>query len=279
MRFLLIVFCFIVIRIAAQRTVFNSAYKGNLSIEAGLSTSRFAKSDLTLSGNEFLLTFQDAKFNPINSSNSSPFSDFFKKQYHLGLGYTVKRGVQLGLTMDNFQYELAPQVYNINGQITPGFDQIGGLSGTYQSAAIPSDSVAFAFTAESTKQIALNLNLIQNLFRTKNRMFVVNGLYGLGLGLSHATISANFGSAYQSSIPSMSGFGLRAHAGLRIEFFRHFYLLTDVAGAGLFQKNMRLDVSDQSQRATQNVWAGQVNLSIGTVFYLGKKSNCDCPHF
>ena len=74
-------------------------------------------------------------------------------QYRIAIGYTVKRGVQLQLNLDNFQYQLANQRLNIDGYVTPGFDVIGGLSGTFNSTSVEMDTIGFRFSSNSTKFI------------------------------------------------------------------------------------------------------------------------------
>jgi hypothetical protein len=45
------------------------------------------------------------------------------------------------------------------------------------------------------------------------------------------------------------------------------------------QKNLRMNATEASQKAQQNLWFGQASISVGTTFFPGKKKNCDCPHF
>lgn len=264
----------------AQRGVFNSAYKGNLSVELGFSSNRYSNSSLSLTGNEFSLTLNDAQFRQTSSGPQQlNLNALWSNQYKLALGYTIKRGVQVQLNLDNFKYQLINQVLNLDGEVNEGFDAIGGLSGTYNATLVAMDTIGFGFSSNSTKNISIQLNLLQNLFRTKSRVFVVNAVYGFGLGALHTTSSLNFGTTFQNEQSGISGFSAMAHGGLRIEFFRHWYLLPKISGGILAQNNIRMDISDASQRASQKLWVSQMSINIGTVFFLGKKENCDCPHF
>lgn len=264
----------------AQQSVFNSAFKGNLSLEAGLSSNQYAKSSLSLTGNEFSFALNKASFTqPYEGMPVTNLGNLLSSQYRFALGYTVKRGVQVQLKVDNFQYQLANQQLVIDGYITPGFDLTGGLEGTYNSSAVEMDTIGFRFASSSTKAISLNLNLLQNLYRTKSRMFVLNATYGLGIGALHTTSALTFGPAYQNERSGMSGFTALVQGGIRIEFLRHFYVLPNLSAGVLLQNNMRLDVSDATQQATQTLWVGQMSINVGTVFFLGKQKNCDCPHF
>ena len=266
--------------VQAQNSLFNSAYKGNLSLEVGMSSNQYAKSSLSMMGNEFSFTLNDATFiQPIDGIPSPNMRDLLSNQYRIAIGYTVKRGVQLQLNLDNFQYQLANQRLNIDGYVTPGFDIIGGLAGTFNSTSVEIDTIGFRFSSNSTKLISMNLNLLQNLYRTKSRMFVLNAIYGIGLGALHTTSSVTFGPAYQNERSGMSGFAAMAQGGIRVEFLRHFYILPKLSAGILVQNNIGLDVSDATQKATHTLWVGQMSLNVGTVFFLGKQKNCDCPHF
>jgi len=110
-------------------------------------------------------------------------------------------------------------------------------------------------------------------------MFVVNGVYGLGIGVLHTTSALVFGPSEQPVLSGLSGIGLNASLGLRVEFFRHFYVMPTLNGGFLFQRNIRLDVSDATQFAQHTASYGQLAINVGTVFFLGKQKNCDCPHF
>ena len=56
-------------------------------------------------GNEFSFTLNDATFNqPFEGIPSPNMRDLLSNQYRIAIGYTVKRGVQLQLNLDNFQY-------------------------------------------------------------------------------------------------------------------------------------------------------------------------------
>lgn len=278
---LLILWCLLGVTIIhAQSTVFNSAFPGNLSFHLGSSTNYYSKSNLSYNGNNFDFSLNKALFDqPFEGIPPINFHSVLENQYKVALGYTIKRGVQLQLEMDNFQYQLRPQVLTINGKVQPGFDQIGQLSGAFNDSQVNMDTVGFNFAVSSAKLISLNFNLIQNLYRLKNRLFVLNGVYGLGFGVLHSQVKSDFGTALQNSLSSISGGGAKASAGLRMELFRHFYFMPTLSAGILFQSNMRLDINDASQKASQHLGYFQMGLNFGTVFHLGKKQKCDCPGY
>lgn len=263
----------------AQRGVFNSAYKGNINIQLGTASTYFQASTLNFSGSKFDFLVQNATLRQPNSELLLPSSEWAENQYKLTVGYTVKRGILLSLNIDNFKYSLTPQELLISGRVAPGYDQLGGLSGIYNNTNVSMDTLGFAFNVSSAKFISTRLEFLQNLYRVKNRMFVINAAYGIGIGVLHSASNMVFGPAEQSKITGFSGLGVNVNVGLRFEFLRHFYMMPLLNGGYLFQRNLRIDISDATQHVRHNVGFGQVSINIGTVFFLGKKENCDCPHF
>lgn len=263
----------------AQRGVFNSAYKGNINLQLGTASTYFQASTLNFFGSKFDFLVQNATLRQPNSELVLPSSEWAENQYKLTVGYTVKRGILLSLNIDNFKYSLTPQELLISGRVAPGYDQLGGLSGIYNNTNVSMDTLGFAFNVSSAKFISTRLEFLQNLYRVKNRMFVINAAYGIGIGVLHSASNMVFGPAEQSKITGFSGLGVNVNVGLRFEFFRHFYMMPLLNGGYLFQRNLRIDISDATQHVRHNVGFGQVSINIGTVFFLGKKENCDCPHF
>ena len=263
----------------AQRGVFNSAYKGNFNVQFGTSATYFQPSTLNFSGSKFDFVLKNTNLRPPNNKLALPSSGGSENQYKLSVGYTVKRGILLSFNMDNFKYLIPPQELLISGRVAPGYDQLGGLSGIYNNTQVSMDTLGFAFNVSSAKFISARLEFLQNLYRLQNRMFVINAVYGIGIGVLHSASDVVFGPAEQSRITGLSGFGLNLNVGLRFEFFRHFYLMPVLNGGYLLQRNLRIDISDATQHVRHNVGFGQVSINIGAVFFLGKKENCDCPHF
>jgi hypothetical protein len=263
----------------AQRGVFNSAYKGNINVQFGTASTYFQASTLNFSGSKFDFVLKNPNLRQPNNTLALPSSEWSENQYKLSIGYTVKRGILLSFNIDNFKYLITPQELLISGRVAPGYDQLGGLSGTYNNTPVSMDTLGFAFNVSSAKFISTRLEFLQNLYRVKNRMFVINAVYGIGIGALHSASDVVFGPAEQSRISGLSGFGLNLNVGLRFEFFRHFYLMPLLNGGYLLQRNLRIDISDATQHVRHNVGFGQVSINIGAVFFLGKKENCDCPHF
>jgi hypothetical protein len=156
-------------------------------------------------------------------------------------------------------------------------DTVSNLSGQYTDELINLDSARIQFGSDvGMSFVSIELNLMQNLYRTKRRNFVVNAIYGIGAGVLHTNSTFNFG-GFEDSKSSLSGFGVNANGGLRFEFFKYFYVQPNLSASFLDQISVRTH-----QNATQNTvshFFGAFNSSIsaGIIIYLKSKKDCDCP--
>jgi hypothetical protein len=124
--------------------------------------------------------------------------------------------------------------------------------------------------------VSIELNLMQNLYRTKRRNFVVNAIYGIGAGVLHTNSTFNFG-GFEESKSSLSGFGVNANAGLRFEFFKYFYVQPNLSASFLDQISVRTHQNATKNTASHLFGAFNSSISAGVIIYLKSKKDCDCP--
>lgn len=281
MKYRMTVCLFTVFLVYGQSGSLNSAYKGNLILQLGFSSNYFMNSTLEMKGSTYDFQLDHAKITQPSLGLPKPdFGDVTNTQYKLKIGYNIKRGVLLTFGLDNIKYTLPNQTLTVNGQVASNYDQIGGLSGVFSQKQINMDTLGFGFDVSSAKYIHMEMDLVQNLFRTSKRNFVLNALYGLGVGLLHSNSKFDFGpAAYQNGISGLSGIGVHANAGLRFEFFKYFFIQPNLSGGLLFQNQLKMDVSEVKNVASHRIGFGQTSILCGTILYLNKKKNCDCPHF
>lgn len=255
----------------------NSAYKGNLSLSLGLNQSAFLNSNIDFNGNAYNFSFSNSQISAIkNDISFKELKSVLQSQYNFSLGYTIRKGILLSFGIDNFRYDLPNQTLNLSGYIAPSYDQISDLSGNYENAPIDLDSSEFRFNILSAKYINAQCELIQNLYRSSKRNFVLNAIYGIGLGTLHSTSQVLFGTAYQNNVQGLSGFGANINGGLRFEFFKHIFIQPTFRGGILVQNAIKIDVSSAYNHASHTTMYGQVGLRFGAIFSFNKK-NCDCP--
>ncbi|MBM3164275.1 MAG: hypothetical protein FJZ80_02330 [Bacteroidetes bacterium] len=277
MRRIIVAFLLFSSTLFSQSYRISSTAKNVISAHAGHSFNRFLPSRFTLQGNEFDLTLNHAQFDPIKEKWT--FSRYLTSPFKLGLGWNIRKNFQIMLEVDNFKYLLAKQVLQVSGTVAPFYDQLGGLSGNYLNTPVDMDTVGFGINMQNIRLISLNFQRLRPLVHYKNHSFAAVASYGIGLGFLQSSYSVNFGSAIQEDIASLSGMAGGLNLGMRLEFFGVFYLMSSLTGGLMVHKNLRLSLTESNQKAQQNLWFGQASISVGTIFFPGKKKNCDCPHF
>jgi hypothetical protein len=277
MKFVLIIFIAASGQMFAQSYRISSTAKKVVSFHLGTSFNRFSSSTFLMKGNYFDVSFDKAQFGALKDKWS--VAQYFSSPMKLGIGFNVRKNLQVMVGLDNFKYELQPQVLTVSGSVYPSFDKVGGLSGTYSNTQISMDTIGFRAQMRNIRLISLQINRLVPLVHFKNHSFASVATYGVEFGAIHSDYTLNFGSAFQETLSTLSGIGSAIQLGMRLEFFGRFYLLPSISGGLLMQKNLRMNATEASQKAQQNLWFGQASISVGTTFFPGKKKNCDCPHF
>jgi hypothetical protein len=261
----------------AQSYRISSTAKNVVSFHFGISFNRFSSSTFSIKGNYFDISFKNAQFGALKDKWT--LTQYFTSPMKLAIGFNVLKKVQVMVGLDNFKYQLLPQVLTATGSVYPGFDKVGGLSGIYSDTRISMDTVGFGAQMHNVRFITLQINRLAPLVHFKHHTFAAVANYGLEFGALHSDYTINFGSAFQERLSSLSGIGAAVQLGVRLEFFGKFYLFPAISGGLLLQNNLRLDLTEASQKAQQNLWFGQTSISVGTTFFPGKKNKCDCPYF
>lgn len=277
MKYILVLFLATSSQIFAQSYRISSTAKKVVSFHVGTSFNRFLPSTFSMKGNYFDVSFDKAQFGALKEKWS--IAQYFSSPMKLGIGFNVRKNLQVMVGLDNFKYELTPQVLTVSGSVYPSFDKVGGLSGTYSNTQISMDTIGFRAQMRNVRFITLQINRLVPLVHFKNHSFASVATYGLEFGAIHSDYTINFGSAFQEKSTTLSGLGSAIQLGMRLEFFGRFYLFPSISGSLLMQKNLRMNSTEASQKAQQNLWFGQASISVGTTFFPGKKKNCDCPHF
>jgi len=264
-----------------KKNAFNSANSGAFNLSYGNSASFYSKSNINFVGVGYNFTLDKVQLWQQHEGIVLPdFQNFKTQQYNIHFGYNLKRGVNLSLGMDHVQYGIKPhQITSLTGFVAEGTDPVSNLNGHYDQLAYNLDSAQFQYqTNTGLSFINCQLNLIQNLRRTKNRNFVINAIYGIGAGVLYSSTDFNFGGYPQTNVKSLSGLGALVQAGLRFEFFRHIYIQPSLTGAFLSQRSNHTQNQAPKNLAMHNF--GMLNTSINTgIIFAIKKKNCDCPAF
>lgn len=264
-----------------KKSTFNSANSGVFNLSYGNSASFYSKSNLNFVGDGYNFRLDKVQLWQQHQGIVLPdFKNFKSQQYNIHFGYNVKKGVNISIGMDHVQYGISPnQITALTGYVADGMDTVSHLVGHYDQMPYNLDSARFQYqTNTGLSFINCQLNLIQNLRRTKNRNFVINAIYGIGAGVLYSSTDFNFGGYQQTNVKSLSGLGVLVHAGLRFEFFKHIYIQPSLTGAFLSQRSNHTQNQAPKNIAMHNF--GMLNNSINAgIIFVVKKKNCDCPAF
>lgn len=277
---ILLVACFSPFLLQAQNAnAKNSTFAGNFNFSIGLGSNFYSKSNLKFSGSGYDFSLDDVALWQNSRAFSMPdFSKLLSNQYAISVGYNIRRGVNLSLGIDRLKYGIKPgQSVFLNGQVSSGVDTVSNLSGQYTDELINLDSARIQFGSDvGMSFVNIELNLLQNLYRTKRRNFVVNAIYGIGVGVLHTNSTFNFG-GFEENKSSLSGFGVNGNAGLRIEFFKYFYIQPNLSASFLDQISVHTHQNASKNKVSHMTGAFNTSVSAGLIIYLKSKKDCDCP--
>lgn len=277
---ILLVACFSSLLLQAQNTkAKNSTFAGNFNFSIGLGSNFYSKSNLKFSGSGYDFSLDDVALWQNSPAFSMPdFSKLLSNQYAIRVGYNFRRGVNLSLGIDRLKYGIKPgQSVFLNGYVSSEMDTVSNLSGQYTDELINLDSARIQFGSNlGVSFVSVQLNLLQNLYRTKRRNLVINASYGIGLGALYTNSTFNFG-GFQESQRSLSGLGVVANAGLRFEFFKYFYLQPNLSAAFLDQIGVYTHQNAAKNNVSHFFGAFNSSISAGIIVYLKSKKDCDCP--
>ena len=277
---ILLVACFSPLLLQAQNAkAKNSTFAGNFNFSIGLGSNFYSKSNLKFSGSGYDFSLDDVGLWQNSPAFSMPdFSKLLSNQYAISVGYNIRRGVNLSLGIDRLKYGIKPgQSVFLNGYVSSEMDTVSNLSGQYTDELINLDSARIQFGSDvGMSFVNIELNFMQNLYRTKRRNFVVNAIYGIGAGVLHTNSTFNFG-GFEESKSSLSGFGVNANAGLRFEFFKYFYLQPNLTAAFLDQIGVYTHQNAAKNKVSHFFGAFNTTISAGVIVYLKSKKDCDCP--
>jgi hypothetical protein len=258
--------------------------KGALYVHWGYNRTGYTKSDLRIVGPGYDLTMKNAKAH----DNPYPFSaeNYFSParltipQFNLRIGYNYKKNWSISFGYDHMKYLFANgNQVNLHGHVDPGVDTVTNFSGNYNGEAYSSNRNTFHYeNSNGLNYIRFELTHTKNIFSLGRKgQFGLSSQAGVATGFIFSVNDLNFAGQHDMSTYSISGYGVSAHAGLRLEFFKHFYIQPNVSGGFLHQLHVRTRPEDRNAYARQSFGYYEYNFVVGGIFYLKGAEDCDCP--
>ena len=202
-------------------------------------------------------------------------------QFNARIGFNFKKKWALSFGYDHMKYVIVHgPTYLLSGRINPLIDPISNWSGDYNAEPVTTDeSILHYENTNGMNYIRAEISHIDKLVRVSNA-FAIYSVSGLGAGLVLNYNDFTFAGEKSMTTLSMSGVGASAHLGLRLEFFRHFFLQANNSVGFLYQHRVKTRGNDPYAYARQSLGYFQSDIVLGGIFYLRPKDNCNtCPNW
>lgn len=241
----------------AQETNYNDAgpNKGKFFAYWGWNRGHFSRSDITFKGDNYNFTLTDVT----SKDKPKPFGIYYFKidevtipQTNFRIGYFIKENYTISLGVDHMKYVMKnDQTVKINGTINLG----GDFDGTYSNdnIVLTEDFLLFEHT-DGLNYVNAEFSRFDNLdnwlkFKVKN--IDINLTEGVGVGILYPKTNTTLLGKERYDEFHVSGYGVSAHAGLNITFFKHFFIQSNLKVGYINMQDIRT-TANKSDSASQH---------------------------
>ena len=274
--FLLITFgLFLSLDSATFAQELNQTDKGSFYFYWGYNRSAYTKSDLHLIGQGYDFTMKNMTASDNPEKLSSTYLDpkwLTVPQFNVRFGYFFKDKWAVTLGYDHMKYLMNhPQVLTLDGYIEPG---ISGLwSGTYDNELTTAEYDHIYYeNSNGLNYIRAELARYFDLLAVgENNWFRVRAQAAVATGLLFSVNDLNFNNQFDRSTSSVSGYAISVHPGLRLEFFNHVFLQTNLSAGFMHQVKVRTRPEDKASHAKQTYGYISPDLVLGYTWRFNKK--------
>jgi len=261
----------------------NSVGKGMFFFNWGYNRSGYSKSDLRFKGPGYDFTMANAKSTDNYAKFGRVYADITSitvPQFNVRLGYYFNNNWALSFGQDHMKYLFADKnEVKLSGYIQPGIDKASNLSGDYNDVAYTTDRSTFHYeNSDGLNYLRFELTRSDMWYKTPNKLFAITTNAGLSVGGILSFNDFDFAGRKDMRTISLSGYGISAHLGLRLEFFERVFLQFSSGNGFMHQVKVRTRPNDRSASASQTFWYSEINGVVGLFFYLRGKNYCNtCP--
>ena len=259
----------------------NSMAKGTGFIYWGYNRSAYTRSTIHFEGAGYDFSLKGVRAKDRPSTKISEYINPAKitvPQFNIRAGYNFKNYWNISLGYDHLKYVMVhgPE-YLLNGQINNGIDQ--NWSGNLNDEIVVTNEKDFHYeNTNGMNYIRLELTKVKNIVRNRMDNFTMSYLLGLSSGAILSFNDFTFGGKKDASTVSLSGLGISVHTGMRLEFFKHVFLQTNVSTGFIRQMSVRTRSTDYGAFAKQSFGYLEGNIVLGALFYIRPTNSCDsCP--
>jgi hypothetical protein len=269
---------------ASQKTSKDSQAKRAMFVYWGYNRSFYTNSKISFFGPGYDFSLAGVQATDRPSPDFITYVDpstLTVPQFNARIGFNFKKKWALSFGYDHMKYVIVHgPTYLLSGRINPLIDPISNWSGDYNAVPVTTDESTLHYeNTNGMNYIRAEISHIDKLVRASNA-FAIYSVSGLGAGLVLNYNDFTFAGEKSMTTLSLSGVGASAHLGLRLEFFRHFFLQANNSVGFLYQHRVKTRGNDPYAYARQSLGYFQSDIVLGGIFYLRPKDDCNtCPNW
>jgi len=271
--FLTGLFLFSIVSFSQESTDFNDAgpNKGKFFAYWGWNRGHYSDSDITFKGDDYNFTLSNVE----SKDKPKPFGIYYFKideitipQTNFRIGYFLKENYTVSIGVDHMKYVMKnDQSVKFKGDLPSGSDAFVSEN----EIVLSEDFLLFEHT-DGLNYINAEVSRFDNLddwlkFNVKN--IDINLTEGIGVGILYPKTNTTLLGKERYDEFHVSGFGISAHAGLNITFFKHFFIQSNIKVGYINMQDIRTTVST-SDSAAQHFTFFENMYVFGARFGIGK---------
>jgi len=200
-------------------------------------------------------------------------------QYNIRLGYFFKDHWAIAAGMDHLKYVLGN--YNqvpLTGHIDPSLNT--PWVGDHVNMPVVTRNEEFHYeNTDGNNYIHFDVIYAKYLYRTRQGEFAITAMGGLGAGGIVSVDDFTFAGTKTMKRYSLSGYGITGLVGIRLEFFKHFFINTEVSGGFMHQVKVLNRPNTKDYYTSHYFGEAMFQIDLGGIVYIhSKKNSCDtCP--
>jgi len=259
----------------------NTTGKGMFFFNWGYNRSAYTKSDIRFQGKGYDFTMENAKATDNYAKFGRVYFDpqqITVPQFNVRLGYYFKNNWAISFGQDHMKYIFADNNHvKLSGYVESNIDP--NLSGQYDNIDYTTDRNSFHYeNSDGLNYLRFELTRSDTWYKTPDRKFAVTTNVGVSVGGILSFNDFTFAGKKTMRTISMSGYGLSAHLGVRLEFFERIFFQASSGNGFMHQLKVRTRPNDRTERVSQKFFYSEINGVVGVFFYLNGKNGCNtCP--
>lgn len=248
--------------------------KGKMFFSWGYNRAFYGLSDIHFKGDGYDFTIRDAvakdrpsKFEPNVYFNPQLFTI---PQYNFRIGYYITNKLSLTFNVDHMKYVFQEdQIATVDGFIDSSASS--RLAGDYDNKLmkVDEDFIKYEHT-DGLNFLSIDLDYNDLFFETYHRKFAVDLVAGVSLGATVPKTNAWLFDKKGNDAFHWSGIGMSANVGLKLFFFKRFFIHPTVKAGYITMPNVATN-GLENDKASQNFTFFQWNATVGYQFRLTNK--------